>query len=385
MIMEHSESRAIASSGESAVPAEWLREAPGFVAIFTGPELAFHFVNDECCRLVGRRREDLIGKPVIEAVHEMTGQPFEQQLQEAVSSRQPFQGRGLKLRLGADPEHQREHYLDLYYRPFFSPEGRFQGAFVQGHDATELYLRNAELKRFDANRDAFLAKLAHELRNPLGSVANAVRILQDHPECQTPLLQRLSTIMNTQMADTLALVDELYDLAAVKLGKMPLRITPDVSFQAVIRDAAAAARSQLERKEQMLSLLLPDKAITIDADATKLRRVVANLIGNASKYTHAKGRIEVSLACSGGEAVVLVRDDGIGMTPEAMSRVFDLYYQEADGVCGGAAGSQGSGGLGIGLSLARQVAELHGGTVNAYSEGPGRGTTFALRLPCAPR
>lgn len=379
--MEHSESRTVSYSAASGVPTEWLREAPGFVAIFMGPELVFDFVNDECCRLVGRRREDLIGKPVIQALHEMRGQAFEQQLQEAANSRKPFQGRGLKLRLGADPEHQREHYLDLYYHPFYSPEGRFQGAFVQGHDATELYLRNAELKRFDANRDAFLAKLAHELRNPLGSVANAVRILQDHPECQTPLLQRLSTIMSTQMADTLALVDELYDLAAVKLGKMPLRITPGASLQALVRDAAAAARGQLERKEQTLSLLLPAKTMIIDADTTKLRRAIANLIGNASKYTPVQGRIEVGLVCSEGEALVRVRDDGIGMTPETMARIFDLYFQESDG----AGGALGPGGLGIGLSLARQVAELHGGTLSAYSDGPGRGSTFTLRLPCIPR
>lgn len=376
--MEHSESRTVFDSVASAVPTEWLREAPGFVAIFTGPELVFEFVNDECCRLVGRRREDLIGKPVIEALHEMRGQPFEQQLQAVASARQPFQGRGLKLRLGADPEHQHEHYLDLYYRPFYSPEGRFQGAFVQGHDATELYLRNAELKRFDVNRDAFLARLAHELRNPLGSVANAVRVLQDHPECQTPLLQRLSTIMSTQVTDTLALVDELYDLAAVKLGKMPLRITPGASLQVLVRDAAVAARAQLERKDQALSVLLPAKTLCIDADTTKLRRVIANLIGNASKYTPVQGRIEVSLACNEGEALVRVRDDGIGMTPETMSRIFDLYFQEAERPGGGV----GPGGLGIGLSLARQVAELHGGTLNAYSDGPGRGSTFTLRLPC---
>jgi signal transduction histidine kinase/response regulator RpfG family c-di-GMP phosphodiesterase len=236
---------------------------------------------------------------------------------------------------------------------------------------------NREIREADRRKDEFLAMLGHELRNPLAPILNALRIVR-LPETTPRDAAEALEIAVRQVRHLARLVDDLLDVSRISSGKIQLR-KEVVNLSRLVTRAVEIARPLIEARQHELEVSMPAEAIAIEADAARLEQVIANLLNNAAKYTEPEGRIELLVECDGDQVVLRVRDSGIGMTPEVLSRVFELFAQADRSL------DRSEGGLGIGLTLVRRLVELHGGTVSAFSAGPARGSEFVARLPgCSP-
>jgi signal transduction histidine kinase/CheY-like chemotaxis protein len=234
-----------------------------------------------------------------------------------------------------------------------------------------------ELQEAARRKDEFLAVLAHELRNPLAPLRNALEILRlADGEDVIGKDQELTAMMQRQVRYLVRLVDDLLEVSRITRGKLQLR-KERVELTQVIEDALETSRPLIESAGHQLVVTLPPDPILLDADPIRLAQVLANLLNNAAKYTDPGGRIGLTSEREGSEVVVRVRDNGIGIPAEMLPRIFDLFTQ-VDLLSGRA-----QGGLGIGLTVVRSLVQLHGGSVFAYSAGPGQGSEFTLRLPIA--
>ncbi|HEY4210040.1 MAG TPA: MASE1 domain-containing protein [Steroidobacteraceae bacterium] len=253
-------------------------------------------------------------------------------------------------------------------------ERRRSADYARLRSSEERLARQAEeLATADRRKDEFLAVLGHELRNPLAPLQNALELLA-RAGSDPAILNQVRGLMERQMRHLVRLVDDLLDVARIRSGKIVLELER-VELSAMISSAVELARPQIDAREHRLEVELPSHEVWIQADRTRLPQLLTNLLNNSAKYSQTGGLISVSCSRDEEQATVRVRDTGIGMTPEALANVFELFAQ--------AAGPQHTvqGGLGVGLSLARSIAELHGGTLTARSEGPGRGSEFLLQLP----
>ena len=223
----------------------------------------------------------------------------------------------------------------------------------------------------DRRKDAFLATLAHELRNPLAPIRNSVSVLgmmrlDDRAA-------RVLEMMDRQVSHIARLVDDLMEVSRITLGKIELRRQP-VELASVINTALETSRPLIESAKHRVRVSLPGERIVLDADLVRLAQVFSNLLNNAAKYAEPGGLIQVTAHCEGPEVVVAVTDDGMGIPAEALPHVFDMFAQAHKN-------GRSQSGLGIGLTLARDLVRLHGGSVQAASEGIGRGSRFTVRLP----
>ncbi|MDB6164422.1 MAG: domain S-box protein [Xanthomonadaceae bacterium] len=224
----------------------------------------------------------------------------------------------------------------------------------------------------DRRKDAFLATLAHELRNPLAPLRTSLHVLKATDEPQT--VTRLYDIMGRQVDQLSRLVDDLMEVSRITRGQIELRLEP-VDLASVLRNAVETSRPQVEQSGQTLSMTLPHTPLHVHADAVRLAQVVTNLLNNAARYGKPGGNIALRLWHEDGEAAIAVRDDGIGIPPEKLQEVFELFTQLDRH------SSNAHGGLGIGLSLVRSLVQMHGGSVAAMSDGPGLGSEFVVKLP----
>jgi signal transduction histidine kinase len=238
-----------------------------------------------------------------------------------------------------------------------------------------------ELREADQRKTTFLAVLAHELRNPLAPVRSALEILR-MPEAGAEDALAARAVMERQVTHLVRLVDDLLDVSRIMRGKVQIRRGP-LELSAVVARAVETARPVIDAQGQELIVALPPGPLCLEGDEIRLAQVVGNLLMNAAKYSERGGRIWLSAALESGgrepaEVTLRVRDEGVGIPPEHLERIFDLFAQ-VDGTVGRA-----QGGLGIGLTLVRSLVELHGGRVEAHSAGPGRGSEFVVRLPLRP-
>jgi signal transduction histidine kinase len=227
-----------------------------------------------------------------------------------------------------------------------------------------------KLNLADQRKTEFLATLAHELRNPLAPLSNCVGLLKRGVPDTEPVLK----VMDRQLHHMIRLVDDLLELSRITRGKVDLRMD-DIELRRVVDTAVETSRPLVEKGHHQLEVRFPAEPLFVRGDPVRLAQVVSNLLNNAARYTDDGGRIALNARSENGEAVLAVSDNGSGLTPEALPGVFDMFTQ-AD-----ASDTRAQHGLGIGLALVRNLVEMHGGVVTAQSDGPGRGSTFEVRLP----
>ncbi|HVJ79734.1 MAG TPA: PAS domain S-box protein, partial [Planctomycetia bacterium] len=243
-------------------------------------------------------------------------------------------------------------------------------------DITDRKRLENELRDADRRKDEFLAMLGHELRNPLAPLRGVVeKLRRRHPEDVE--MKRAHVTMDQQVRHLTRLVDDLLDVSRITGGLIELRREP-IDVEEVALQAAEMAKPFLEERGDELAIEFPDEPLLVDGDVTRLTQVVFNLLNNAVKYTDAGGRIELVVGREEDDAFIRVRDNGSGMKPELIPKVFDLFTQ------GERTLDRSQGGLGLGLTLVKRLVEMHGGRVAAASEGPGKGSEFTVRLPLLP-
>jgi PAS domain S-box-containing protein len=278
-------------------------------------------------------------------------------------------------------------WVDARGRFFHDEDGtpvRMLGAFVDVTDRKaaeaerEELLGVAERARGEAEaasraKDEFLAMLGHELRNPLAAVRNAV-VTARLDDAQR---ERSLEIARRQTDQLARLLDDLLDVARITQGRITLRREPTY-LAGVVARAVETTRAAVEERGHTLDVRLPADDVRVDGDPARIEQVIVNLVTNAAKYTEPGGRIGLEVRREGSDAVLAVRDDGVGIAPDMLPRVFDLFAQAERGL------DRAQGGLGIGLTIVKRVVELHGGRVEARSDGVGRGAEFVVRLPALP-
>ncbi|HVR07038.1 MAG TPA: sensor histidine kinase [Thermoanaerobaculia bacterium] len=242
--------------------------------------------------------------------------------------------------------------------------------------AAELRARAEALAESDRRKDEFLAMLAHELRNPLGAISTAAYILSQSRDLE-PRVARSVAVIQRQSQHLARLVDDLLDVSRITRGKVELRRVP-LDLVEVVKQAVETTRPLVEARRHHLEVSLPGEPLPLVADPTRIEQVLANLVRNAVKFTEPGGVLKVDAAARDGYGVVRVRDTGVGIPDELLPRVFDLFIQGQQGL------DRSAGGLGIGLTLVRSLVEMHGGRVEARSDGPGAGSEFIVWLPLAP-
>jgi PAS domain S-box-containing protein len=277
--------------------------------------------------------------------------------------------------------------VSLTISPIKDGEGRIIGASKIARDITEKKrmeerlrevirnLRQTEevLRENDRRKDEFLAMLAHELRNPLAPIRNAARVLRHSPAAHGQAEQMLD-IIERQAEHLTRLVDDLLDVSRITRGKITLQ-RERLELMTVVSRAVETSRPLIDAARHRLTVRLPPEPVRVEGDLTRLAQVISNLLNNAAKYTEPGGQIELRAEREGDEVFVRVKDNGVGIPPQVLPRVFDLFAQDERSL------DRSQGGLGIGLTLVRSLIELHGGSVEARSEGLGHGSEFTVRLP----
>jgi two-component system, chemotaxis family, CheB/CheR fusion protein len=308
-----------------------------------------------------------------------------------------------RIRLGQRVEHfetirvakdGRRVDVSLTISPVHDRQGRVIGASNVGRDITarkraaeesarssallsasrdELQRVNAELSEADRRKDEFLAVLAHELRNPLAPIRNAMQYLRlkAPPDAAQ---QNARDIIDRQVKHLIRLVDDLLDISRISSGKISLQ-KERVSLALIVTNAIEASRPLIEAENHQLTVTLPAAPVYLDADLTRLAQVLQNLLNNAARYTPPGGKIALNAEFDGQQVVIRITDTGIGIPRDMLSQVFDLFTQVDRSI------ERSTGGLGIGLTLVQRLVELHGGNVEAHSNGPDQGSEFIIRLP----
>jgi signal transduction histidine kinase len=239
--------------------------------------------------------------------------------------------------------------------------------------AIQLERSERELKELDRRKNEFLATLAHELRNPLAPLRNGLEVM--HLASNDPAkIEKARGMMQRQLGVMVRLVDDLLDVSRVSRGKIELRLA-DMELSAALRSAVEASQPLMNERGHTLAARLPAERIVVNGDVARLAQVFSNLLNNAAKYTEPGGRIELDARFADGQVAVHVKDNGIGIPPEMHARVFEIFTQVDRSL------ERAQGGLGIGLNIARRLVEMHGGTIEVFSEGERKGTEFTVRLP----
>ena len=249
------------------------------------------------------------------------------------------------------------------------------------HDLTETQAQDAQKKRADdlaaANRskEEFMALLSHELRSPLSPIMNALNILRQI-KTTDPIIEQAGNIIDRQVGQMVRLVDDLLDITRITKGK--LRLTKEnVELRVVANHAAETVRAFMEARKHEFSVALPTQPVWVEADPARMEQVLVNLLNNAAKFTESGGLIRLTVSQEGKDAVIRVHDNGVGIAPEKLATIFDLFMQ-VDGSLG-----RSYGGLGIGLALSRNLVEMQDGRLQAQSGGLGKGSDFTVKMPLA--
>ncbi len=258
----------------------------------------------------------------------------------------------------------------------YGPEGTARGAVITLTDITARKRVESALELADRRKNEFLAILAHELRNPLAPISNSVSILSSG-KLSAEVQDKALSMMDRQVKQMVRLVDDLMDVSRITRGKIELK-KEKVDLAEVLKVAVETANPLIGQFDHTLAADLPDTPVWLEADFTRLSQVFSNLLNNAAKYSLPKGEIRLFTRMDGDFVTVHVADKGIGIRPEMLGRIFDMFAQVDDSL------ERAHGGLGVGLTLVKTLVEMHGGSITASSAGPDKGSEFVVRLPVAP-
>lgn len=331
--------------------------------------------NDEAERIIGYAEAEILGKnfSIIFTAEDLEAGMSERELRLATED-----GRAEDERWHVRKDGSQFWALGIV-TPMHDAHGKLNGFSKILRDMTErkraelqLQEQAAALKEAAHHKDVFLATLSHELRNPLAPIRNGLQLLQLTREPEAREEARL--MMERQVGQMVRLVDDLLDLSRISRNKLELR-KAQIELWAVVQSAVETARPKIKASGHTLTVRLPPSPVYLDADLTRLAQVFGNLLNNSAKYTEPGGRITLSAAAEGTEAVVIVEDTGIGIPADDLPRLFEMFSQVDRNL------ERAQGGLGIGLALVKGLTEAHGGTVEAHSDGIGKGSSFVVRLP----
>ena len=351
-------------------------QAPGIMAVLRGPEHVFELTNQSYMQLIGHRQ--VIGRRAREALPEIVGQGFFELLDRVYTTGEPFVGHALPVRLQREPDGPlEERYIDFVYQPIRDAGGAVSGIFVEGSDVTARKLVEDELRAANRQKDQFLAMLAHELRNPLAPIMTAAQLLK-LGRLDAGSVANASEIIVRQAEHMKDLVNDLLDVSRVTRGLVTLE-KEELDLNVIVSAAVEQVRPLIDARRHALTLQLSGQPAHVTGDRTRLVQVISNILNNAAKYTAPGGRIVLAVTVEHGCATVAVRDNGVGVAPEVLPYIFDLFIQAER------TPDRSQGGLGIGLALVKSLVALHGGSVHARSEGLGQGSEFSICLPAVAR
>ncbi len=336
-----------------------------FLAYLAG-DLVFVEANPAWCRATGRSREELLGRRFPEVFPSDITTSI---LEEVRATGRASEAREIPAPGGADPAMN----WDWSARPIHRPDGAVEGIVVSAIDVTEKVRARERLEMASRQKDDFLSMLAHELRNPLGAISLVMQILESY-EWDDPRIVRARDAGTRQVGHMARLLDDLLDVSRITQGKINLERRP-VDLREAVEQVVESTRPAIEAKELELFVSLPSEPLRIEGDMARIVQIVSNLLTNAVKYTDRRGRIELSGKRDEDSVELRVRDTGVGISSEFLPHVFDLFSQSKRNL------DRSLGGMGIGLSLVKRLVEMHGGQVEAHSEGEGRGSLFVVRLP----
>jgi PAS domain S-box-containing protein len=327
----------------------------------------FTFANKTLLKLWDRSITDILGKSFRELGYEPAiADRLEREIQQVIATRCPLQNETLY----DTPELRAYDYILV---PVVDSDGNVEAVAGTTRDISKRKRIEIELTNEARRKDEFLATLAHELRNPLAPIRNALEVSR-LSKGNAEVIEKAHAIMERQLGNMVRLIDDLLDLSRISLGKVELRQSP-VDLTLVVANAIETARPHIEQAGHDLRLSIPSSVLLVNADATRLSQVFSNLLTNAAKFTPREGHIVLSVSRDGTDAVVSVKDNGVGIEPTMLPRVFEMFAQAPDTV------ERAQGGLGIGLTLVNGLVRLHSGSVEAHSAGVGLGSEFVVRLP----
>src|SRR5690606_18794562 len=339
-----------------------------FMVWVTAPEGACIFLSRTWYEFTGIAPSEGLGSGWLEAVHPEDRLPFEEAFRAAQDRLEPFR---LEYRMR---RHDGEYRWVLQAAaPRFSPGSKFKGYIGSIIDITERKLAEQALESADRRKDELLAMLAHELRNPTAALTTATELLGRLTSDET--IDELRQMIERQLNHLTRLVDDLLDTSRITTGRIILQ-RRRIDLRDILRHSLETSRPLISSRGHEVSCVEPGEPVLVEADPVRLAQVVTNLLNNAAKFTPPGGRIELRVDRRDNEAVVAVHDSGVGIAPESLPHLFDRQRRVDE--------PRHDAGLGLGLSLVKRLVELHGGTVEAHSEGLSRGATFVIRLPLAP-
>ncbi len=343
-------------------------DLPALISLHEGREHRFIYANRALKEAFAGR--PLVGQPLVAAVPGTEGHDLAAVCDQVFQTGEPVELCQFPLVCDRSGRTE-ERVFHLLVQPRSSPDGSTEGVMTFAHDITDQQKLERALREAGRRKDDFLAMLAHELRNPLAPIRSGLDLLSmDDQDCD----RRTVNLMQGQVEHLVRLVDDLLDVSRIMRGKITLRRQTE-NLGELVRRARESTAGSLRSRNQHLRVSLPEEPVWIHADPIRIVQILDNLLANASKYTGDGGRIDLTVRCDDGHATVSVRDNGIGIEPDLLPHVFELFTQSSQTL------DRSAGGLGIGLALVRQLAELHGASVSAESPGPGQGSTFILRLP----
>lgn len=367
-----------------SIEVEWRRlllQAPVAAALLTGPQLVFEIANPRFEQMVGR---ELLGKSYVDAFPEVRGTPLTAIVDGAYLRGEAFSTPEMRVPLARDGGLE-DRFFNFSLEPVRDVRGHVYGLMVVAVDITAQVAARHSLERSHKERehllaaaqvasrakDEFLAMLGHELRNPLAPIMTALEVMKVKG---VGGLEHERRILERQASHLIHLVDDLLDVSRVVAGKIELK-RRRVALAEVVTSAIEMASPLLEKRGHDLRVEVEPRDLELEADPTRLRQIVANLLTNAARYTEPGGTVSLQARQEGRDVVLRIEDSGIGLSAEQVPHLFERFFQGSRSI------DRAQGGLGLGLALVKSFVELHGGAVRAESAGLGKGSTFEVRLP----